>query len=165
MICTFRIYTLAFLVIKYFWEQYINLRQLRTNLIKNMPPELTHYRISLNQFLLSQSYSFDKMYFLPHLELFKCWRYPSEWLLMFSLLLAISCLLSGKMFMKFSPSSPCKANSKGQLAILSSRLSNPKLFKYPFQLIKHLSQKRNTISLTKLCNFLYTTYLWKLGSC
>ncbi len=30
-------YILAFLVIKYFWEQYINFRQLRRNLIKDMP--------------------------------------------------------------------------------------------------------------------------------
>lgn len=39
---------LAFLVIKYFWEQYINFRQLRRNLIKDMPEELRQYRISTN---------------------------------------------------------------------------------------------------------------------
>lgn len=49
-------------MIKYAWEQYINFRQLRKNLIKTMPVELTKYRISQNEFLLSQSYSFDKMY-------------------------------------------------------------------------------------------------------
>lgn len=27
----------AFLVLKYFWEQYINFRQLRRNLIKDIP--------------------------------------------------------------------------------------------------------------------------------
>lgn len=39
---------IVFLVIKYTWEQYINFRQLRRNLIKNMPEELTKYRISTN---------------------------------------------------------------------------------------------------------------------
>lgn len=50
-----------FLVIKYLVEQTINLRQLKRNLIKDIPEELRKYKISQNEFLLSQSYSFDKM--------------------------------------------------------------------------------------------------------
>lgn len=47
--------------IRYLWEQYINFRQLKRNLIKNKPIELEKYNISDGKFLLSQSYSFDKM--------------------------------------------------------------------------------------------------------
>lgn len=49
------------MIIKYWWEQYINMRQLQRNLIRTMPAELRQLNISMHDFLLSQSYSFDKM--------------------------------------------------------------------------------------------------------
>lgn len=49
------------MIIKYCWEQFINMRQLRRNLIREVPPELRALKINQHEFLLSQSYSFDKM--------------------------------------------------------------------------------------------------------
>ena len=45
-------------------QQYINFRQLKRNLIKDIPDEIKKYNISLHEFIKSQSYSFDKMYFI-----------------------------------------------------------------------------------------------------
>lgn len=43
-------------------QQYINFRQLKRNLIKEIPEELKKYNIGLHEFIKMQSYSFDKMY-------------------------------------------------------------------------------------------------------
>lgn len=37
---------LVFLVIKYAWEQYVNLRQLRRSLIRDVPPEVQNFNVS-----------------------------------------------------------------------------------------------------------------------
>jgi hypothetical protein len=50
------------MIIKYIWEQYINLRQISRHLIKDIPDDLRGYNISHHDFILGQSYSFDKMY-------------------------------------------------------------------------------------------------------
>ncbi len=54
----------VFMIVKYLWEQYINLRQISRHLIKDIPQELRGYNIRHHDFILGQSYSFDKMYFL-----------------------------------------------------------------------------------------------------
>lgn len=49
------------MIFKYGWEQYVNLRQISRHLIKDIPEELRGYNIRLHDFILGQSYSFDKM--------------------------------------------------------------------------------------------------------
>ena len=58
----------AFIIFKYAWEQYLNYRQIQQHMIRNIPQNYNQYNALDQRFILSQSYHFDKMYFLYSIQ-------------------------------------------------------------------------------------------------
>jgi hypothetical protein len=62
----------AFIIFKYAWEQYLNYRQIQQHMIRNLASDFDQYNPMNQNYILSQSYHFDKMYFFIYPGPTKC---------------------------------------------------------------------------------------------